>query len=100
MLPLLVSQVLSLSQAGCHDDVTIVILQYRNSIVLTAMFPVIRCILETPVLYDESGHHDSRFDVLRFTDHLGSKVHESQMLKTICLCNYKNIKDKIVFFIV
>ena len=43
---------------------------------------------------------DLAVDVLRITDHLGSKVHESQMLKTICLCNYKNIKDKIVFFIV
>ena len=32
-----------------------------NSFVLTAIFPVLRCILETPVLYDESCHHDSRF---------------------------------------
>ena len=50
------SQVLSLSQTGCHDDVTIVcangILQ-SNSFVLAAMFPVLRGILETPVQYDD-----------------------------------------------
>ena len=28
---------------------------------------------------------DLAVDVLRITDHLGSKVHESRMLKTICL---------------
>ena len=52
----IVDQVLSMSQKGCHDDVTIVcangILQF-NSFVLAAMFPVLRGILETPVQYDD-----------------------------------------------
>ena len=84
-----------MSQAGCHDDATIVgangILQF-NSFFLAAMFPVLRGILETPVQYDDRAvlmmmeNHN-----LRITDHLGSKIHESRMLKTICLWNYKNI---------
>ena len=85
----IVDQVLSMSQKGCHDDVTIVcangILQF-NSFVLAAMFPVLRGILETPVQYDDRAvlmmmeNHN-----LRITDHLGSKIHESRLLKTICL---------------
>ena len=85
----IVNEVLSLSLTGCHDDVTIVcangILQ-SNSFVLAAMFPVLRGILETPVQYDDRAvlmmmeNHN-----LRITDHLGSKIHESRMLKTICL---------------
>ena len=43
---------------------------------------------------------DLAVDVLRITDHLRSKVHESCMLKTICLWNYKNIQAKTVFFMV
>ena len=43
---------------------------------------------------------DLAVDVLRITDHLGSQVHESCMLKTICLWNYMNINDKTVFFMV
>ena len=54
----IVDQVLSMSQKGCHDDVTIVcangILKF-NSFVLAAMFPVLRGILETPVQYDDKA---------------------------------------------
>ena len=43
----------------------------------------------------ESMHHNLRMMMenhnLRITDHLGSKIHEDWLLKTICLWNFKNI---------
>ena len=43
----------------------------------------------------ESMHHNLRMMMenhnLRITDHLGSKIHEDRLLKTICLWNFKNI---------
>ena len=48
----IVNQVLALSETGCLDDLTIVCSDgtvSSNSFVLTAMFPVLRNVLETPL---------------------------------------------------
>ena len=52
----IVNQVLALSETGCLDDLTIVCSDgtvSSNSFVLTAMFPVLRNVLETPLQYEE-----------------------------------------------
>ena len=52
----IVNQVLALSETGCLDDLTIVCSDETvssNSFVLTAMFPVLRNVLETPLQYEE-----------------------------------------------
>ena len=52
----IVNQVLALSETGCLDDLTIVCSDgtvSSNSFVLTAMFPVLRNVLETPLQYEK-----------------------------------------------
>ena len=51
-----VTEVLTLSQSHCHHDVTIVCSNgtiQSNSFVLADIFPLLRGILETPLLYPD-----------------------------------------------
>ena len=103
---LIVNEVLALSKTGCHDNTTLVGTVASSSFVLASVFPVVRDILETHVHFDgeviESMHHSLRHMMenhnLRITDHLGSKIHGSRLLMTICLWNYKNISMKNLDF--